>query len=162
MAAGGQEGPLFRPFGVGASQLGLQRINHTVLCVVGVIVFIYCTTVFCTVRGFTRGRVTRSEGAEHADKGSWGALTLGTPPPTSSYSARVRASAMQVLPWYENSVHGVGHVGLLTFTTGLGLYCFAGCVLVDPGRVPEGWHLARAEGGGDTAVVEVKKVSACA
>lgn len=40
------------------------------------------------------------------------------------------------------------------------MYCFAGCVLVDPGRVPEGWHLARAEGGGDTMVVEVKKVGA--
>ncbi|EIE19032.1 zf-DHHC-domain-containing protein [Coccomyxa subellipsoidea C-169] len=41
-----------------------------------------------------------------------------------------------ILPWLSYSVPGVLNLGFLSVDTGIALYCFLLCVVVDPGRVP--------------------------
>ncbi len=41
---------------------------------------------------------------------------------------------VQIIPWLSYSVPGVLNMGFLTIDTGIALYCFLLCVVVDPGR----------------------------
>ncbi len=40
----------------------------------------------------------------------------------------------QIVPWLSYSVPGVTNLGVLLITTGMSLYCYLFCVLLDPGR----------------------------
>eukprot|EP00879_Flechtneria_rotunda_P025174 GHRR01026736.1.p1 GENE.GHRR01026736.1~~GHRR01026736.1.p1 ORF type:complete len:265 (+),score=55.67 GHRR01026736.1:284-1078(+) len=48
--------------------------------------------------------------------------------------------ACVILPWLSYSVPGTLHLMLLTATTGLALFCYFKCMVVNPGRVPPGWQ----------------------
>ena len=51
------------------------------------------------------------------------------------------------MPWLSYSVPGITNMGLLTLTTGLSLYCYIFCVLLDAGRRVRG-----GERGGGRAI----------
>ena len=46
----------------------------------------------------------------------------------------------QILPWLSWSVPGVTNLGVLAITTGMAVWCYCFCVVVDPGGVPPGWQ----------------------
>ncbi|KXZ52363.1 hypothetical protein GPECTOR_10g997 [Gonium pectorale] len=41
-----------------------------------------------------------------------------------------------IVPWLSYSVPGITNMGVLTLTTGVSLYCYLFCVLLDAGRAP--------------------------
>lgn len=158
--------PRWSPFGVDRSQISLRRINATVVAVVVVILFIYRTVVFATVREHGIGarlgvasvawlaidKTAPTDSASPAGQHICNIIRASNtsasrkrlhsccvcPPPTPIPSPAPTPDPAprpaQVLPWLENSVPGVTHTALLTFTTGIALYCFVACVVIDPGR----------------------------
>lgn len=49
----------------------------------------------------------------------------------------------QILPWLSISVPGMSNLCALTATTALALWCFAACILFDPGRCLQAKHGSR-------------------
>lgn len=60
-----------------------------------------------------------------------------------------------IIPWLSITVPGMSHLGVLTLTTLLALWCFGCCVFFDPGRVPQGWQPDHEVNG--SRLQEVKK-----